>query len=315
MLSGKTFFILGSTGRLGCATVNRLEELGAAVVPLVLGKYPLKPKRVNWPAKTHPIKVNNPNDLNKLPKPDYVINFHWQIDRTLRYTEQLIHEIDNNIHRINFMWDWLLNKAVRRFVNISSIKVFSHLNQNPVSVNTEPRPISPYGVAKVAAERFFDAYFQDSSYPVIHLRLCSVMSFGEHPSHLISQLYNSAFKNKRVTINTGHTTYIMYIDEVVDLIISAALIAEKQRYIVTTPGIKTDQVASKFEQISGRRISAEYTDLEPGRADPIFVSDIEELQGEWIRYTSLESAIKKIIELNQRSDSAMLHAYDVLKGR
>ncbi|MCK4829739.1 hypothetical protein KA005_79175, partial [bacterium] len=83
MLSGKTFFISGSTGRLGCATVHRLEKLGAIVVPLVFGSFPLKPKRVNWTARSYPIKVNNPNDLNKLPKPDYVINFHWHIDCTL----------------------------------------------------------------------------------------------------------------------------------------------------------------------------------------------------------------------------------------
>lgn len=315
MLSGKTFFITGSTGRLGCATVYRLEELGAAVVPLVFGNFPLKPKRVNWTARSYPIKVNNPVDLNKLPKPDYVINFHWQIDRTLPYTEQLIYEIDNNINRITFMWDWFLNKKIQRFINISSTKVFSHLNQKLVSADTEPRPISPYGIAKVAAEKFFDAYFRDSSFPVIQLRLCSVMSFGEHPSHLISQLYTSAFRNKRITINTGHMTNIIYIDEAIDLIINAALIAKKQRYIITTSGITTDQLSSKFEQISGHRINAEYIDLEPGRSEPMFISDIEKLQADWIRCTSLESAIKKIIELNKHGDNAMPHAYGALKGK
>jgi len=315
MLSGKTFFITGAVGRIGCATVHRLEELGANVIPLVFGSSPLKPKRVNWTARSYPIKVHNRNDLNKLPKPDYIINFHWNIDRMLPYTDQLVYEIDNNIHRVAFMWDWLLDKAIQRFVNISSIKVFSHLNQNPISAETEPRPASPYGIAKVAAERFFDAYFQNYSFLATHLRLCSVMSFGEHPSHLMSQLYTSAFKNKRITINTGHTTYIIYIDEVVDLIINAALIAEKKRYIITTSGITTDQVASTFEQISGHRINAEYKDLEPGKTNPIFVSDIEKLESEWIRYTSLESAIKKIIELNQYGNNAIPQMHGALKGK
>lgn len=301
MLSGKTFFITGSTGRIGCATVHRLEELGATVVPLVFGSFPLKPKRVNWTARSFPIKLNNPDDLNKLPKPDYIINFHWLIDRMLPYTDQLIYEIDNNIHRIDFMWNWLLDKTIQSFVNISSIKIFSHLNQNPISADTESRPVSPYGIAKVSAEKFFDAYFKDSAFPVIHLRLCSVASFGEHPSHLISQFYISAFGNKRITLNTGHIAHIIYIDEVVDLVINAALTADKQRYIITTSGETIDQITSKFEEISGHRINAKYIDLEPGRPDPIFISDIEDLQTEWIRCTSLESAIKKIIKLNQNS--------------
>lgn len=306
MLSGNIFFITGSTGRLGCATVHRLEELGATVIPLVLGSYPLKPKRVSWPSTSNPISVNSPNDLGKLPKPDYVINFHWQIDRTLPFTEQLIFEIEDNIHRLAFFWNWLLNDSTRRFINISSAKVFSYLNQNPVSADTEPHPVTPYGLAKLTAEKFFDAYFLDSSFQVIHLRLCSVMSFGEHPSHLISQLYSSAFKNSQITVNTGHIAHVIYIDEVVDLIINASLVADKQRYSIAKSGIKIDQIATKFEKISGHRINAEYIDLEPERSNLEFISDIDKLNADWVRYTSLESAIKKIIELNQCRDRAVL---------
>lgn len=315
MLSGKTFFITGSTGRIGCATVHRLEELGATVIPLVFGSFPLKPKRVNWTARSSPIKLNNPDDLNKLPKPDYFINFHWLIDRMLPYTDQLIYEIDNNIHRIDFMWNWLLDKTIQRFVNITSIKIFSHLNQNPISADTEPRPISPYGLAKVSAEKFFDAYFKDTAFPVNHLRLCSVASFGEHPSHLISQLNVSAFGNKRITLNTGHIAYIIYIDEIVDLVINAALTADKQRYIISTSGETIDKIASKFEEISGHRIKAEYIDLEPGRPDPIFISEIEDLQTDWIRRTSLESAIKKIIKLNQNNSRTSHKEFSAWKGK
>lgn len=301
MLSGKTFFVTGSTGRLGVETVHRLEELNATVVPLVLGNYTLKPKRVTWKAKCTPIKINNIDDLNKLPKPDYVINFHWQIDRKLTYTKKLTYEIDNNINQIAFMWDWLLDKSFQRFINISTIKIFSHLNQFPILADDEPCPVSAYGIAKLAAEKFFDAYFQYSSFLVIHLRLCSVTSFGEYPSQLISQLYASAFKDNRIIINKGHMTYIIYIDEVVDLIINAALIAKKKRYIITTSGLTTNKIASKFVKISGHKINAEYIDLDAGRPDLIFISDIEKLQARWVRFTTLESAIKKIVELSSHS--------------
>lgn len=300
MLSGKIFFITGSTGRLGCATAYRLEELGATIVPLVFGNFSLKPKRTNWKARSNPLKINNLSDLDKLAKPDYVINFHWQLNRKLTYTEQITYEIHNNIHQIAFLWEWLLNKKIRCFVNISSIKIFSYLNHDTVYAWTEPCPVTPYGIAKMVAEKFFDTYFNDSPFQVIHLRLCSVASFGEHPSHLISQLYSSAFNNRHITINKGHITYIIYIDEVVDLIINAALIAEQQRYIITNSGMPIEQIASKFEQVSGKKINASYIDLEPGKPDPVLISDIKKLKADWIRYTSIESAIKKIIEFNQK---------------
>lgn len=308
MLSGKTFLITGSTGRLGCEIVHRLEELGATVLPLVLDGYPVEPKRVKWPARTYPLRVKDITDLSKLLEPDYVINFHWKVDRTLPYSKQLLYEIDYNIHRIAFLWEWLADKSIQRFINISSIKIFSHLNQNPISAETEPYPVSPYGIAKVASEHFFDAHFHGSAFSVTHLRLCSVASFGEHVSHLMSQLYTSAFENRRITINTGHITYIIYIDEVVDLIINAALTADRQRYVVTTPGVITDEIASKFEQVSGHKITADHIDLEPGISDPVFASDIQKLRTDWTRCMSLEAMMGKIIDLHHDGSTSRITA-------
>jgi nucleoside-diphosphate-sugar epimerase len=294
MLSGKTFLITGSTGRLGREIVSRLEELGANVLPLVLEGYPFEPKRGLWTAKSDRLLIGNPNDLNKLPTPDYVINFHWRVDRNLPYPRQLIYELDYNIHRPSFLWEWLSHKAFKRFINISSIKVFSHLNENPISADTEPRPVTPYGIAKFTSEKFFDAYFCSSAFSVVHLRMCSVASFNEHPSQLMSQLCNSALGNFRIRINIGHIAYIIYIDEAVDLIINAALTARKDRYIIAADGIKIEEIATKFEEVCKCRLNAEYVDFAPGAVDPIFITDIEQLRVDWTRSTLLESMIMKI---------------------
>lgn len=300
MLEGKTFLITGATGRLGCALTQRLEELGANVLPLVIGRYPDRPKRIDWASSTIPIRINRKYDLKKIPEPDYVINCHWQVNRKLSFTKQLVYEISNNIHLLNFIWEWLLKKRIDSFTNISSIRIFSHLNNNPVSSDTEPFPIFPYGISKVTGEKFLDAYFSDSLFPVTHLRLCSVMSSGEHPSHLMSQLYSSAFRNKQITINTGHMAYLIYIDEAIDLIINATQTAERKRYLLTKPGIKIDKITTRFEKLSGRKIRGEYKDLEPGISDRIFVSDIARIQADWIRNVPLDKAIMKIIELNNK---------------
>jgi nucleoside-diphosphate-sugar epimerase len=303
LLSGKTFLVTGATGRLGCEIVRRLEEFGATVLPLILYGYPDKPKRVKWTGRSVPIVVKNIQELNSLPTPDFVINLHWRVNRSLPFTRQLVYEIRNNIHRIAFLWNWLVDKQVQRFINISSTHVFSYLNQNPISANAEPLPVSPYGMAKVTAERFFDAHFHNCSFRVTHLRLCSVASFGEHPSQLMSQLYMSAFENRRIRINTGHIGYIIYIDEAADIIINAALRADQWRYIITPPGKQNDRTALKFQSISRQKLRADYIDFTSGTPDLIFVSDIKKLRSDWTRVTPLESMIKKILYLyRQRSD-------------
>jgi len=299
MLEGKIFCLTGATGRLGSATSNRLEKLGADVIPLVLGNYPDRPKRIIWEANIKPIKIMNVSELNDLKTPDYVINFHWEVDRKLSFAEQLFYEIKHNIYDLSFFWDWLLDKKIERFVNISTIKVFSHLNENPISIKTEPCPFSPYGIAKLTAEKFFDSYFNKTTFSVVHLRLSSVASYGEHPSHLLSRLFEGAFRGKRITINKGHKVNLFYIDEIINLIINASLNAKNDKYLLVKEDYFIEDVAAEFEKISGKKINALYKNLSPGQFDPIFHSNHQELEADWVRKFNLDETINKIIQLNQ----------------
>ena len=233
-----------------------------------------------------------------MPAPDYVINLNWLVNRNLSFTEQILYEIDHNIHRLNYFWNWLLSKSLKRFVNISSIKIFSYLNENPISAFDKPCPSSPYGITKIAAENFFNAFFEKSPIEVTHLRLCSVASFGEHPSQLMSQLYHGAFNKLKIRINSNHTANIIYIEDAVDLIISAALSADLGQYILAPEGIMNQKIAVEFEKISGFNLDTEYIDFSPGVNDLEFISDIPKLKAIWTRTTSLEQMIQNIIILN-----------------
>lgn len=295
MLSGKTFIVTGSTGQLGSRTVSRLEELGATVVPIVLEGYSDRPKREEWTARAKPRIVRDGNDLDDLPDPEYVINYHWRMASGLTLTEDLLYQLDFNLHRPAFLWDWLERRGFRRFVNVSSIKVFSSLNANPITADTEPRPTTPYGIAKLAAEKFFDARFPGSSGDVAHLRICSVTSSSEHPTKMMSRLCASAFENARISLNAVHHTHLVYIDDMVDMIINSSLAADRHRYIVTSERMGIGTIARRFEEISGRHLNVEYIDLAPDVNDSIFESDLHRLQTDWTRRTSLDMMIGKVI--------------------
>ena len=295
MLNGKTFIITGSTGRLGCESTARLEDMGADVFPVVLNGYPQKPKRVKLAAKTEPIIIENTGDLKHIKAPDFVINFHWLVKRTLSYADQFQYELDHSLFRIVYFWEWIKEISCQRCVNISSTKVFSPLNANPISAETDPLPLSPYGLAKLTAERFLDAFFHPSDVALVHIRLCSVASYGEHPTQILSRLFHSAYKGKAIKINSGHSMNLLYIDEAVDLIINAALQANKSKYLLASPAIAIDEMAARFEKISGKKLNAEHIDLDPGVVDPVFQSEIELLHASWIRRTAFDSMIEKII--------------------
>lgn len=298
MLAGKVFLLTGSTGRIGCELTTRLEDLGADVIPVVLGDYPISPKRISWSARKKPIVVKNGKDLKKLPPPEYLINLHWRVKRNLPFSQQLIYELQSNISGISFFWDWVAGLRLKRFINITTIKIYSDLNDRIIRANTEPRPITPYGIAKLTAEKYFDALFNKSSFPSTHLRLCAIASCGEHPSQLMSQLYLSAFKKKRIKLYTLSNTSIMYIEEAIDLIISAAVNADRERCLITKKTKLNAQIAQKFEQISKRFLNAERVDVKPKIGNPVFISDVKQLKTSWTRTYSLDAMIKEIIRKN-----------------
>ncbi len=304
ILQGKNFLITGSTGRLGTEITLRLEELGAKVIPIILKGYPDSPKRVAWKSTFKPIKIFTKGDLQQLKSPDYVINFHWQVNRSKSFTEQLIYEINSNIYEHTFFWDWLKYTTPEKFINISTIKIFSELNQNPISTSSKPKPITPYGIAKVTAENYFNAVFNKTRTKIINIRLGSVSSYGEVPSQLLTQLFNSVFKKKKITINKGHTSNILFIDEAIDLIINSALLKEKDSYLVVGKGYLNEYISQRFEEIAHRGLNAEYVDLQPSTIDPILISDLPILQSAWTRTYSLDSFIQMIIKSNLRNHTS-----------
>lgn len=278
-----------------------MEELNAEVIPIILRGYPDLPKRVDWKAKSKPIRIFNKEDIEQLELPDYVINFHWLVDRSKSFTEQLLHEINSNIYEHSFFWDWLRQIKPKKFVNISTIKIFSELNQNPISSSSIPKPLTPYGISKVTAENYFRALFHKTTSKYISLRLGSISSYGEVPTQLLTQLFNSTFNKKMITINKGHITNILYIEEAIDLIINSTSLDDKENYIVVGEGILNENLSQRFEEISHGKLNAEYFDLSPGIEDPIFISDRDKLQSTWTRSYSLNSMIELIIKSNLRS--------------
>jgi hypothetical protein len=138
---------------------------------------------------------------------------------------------------------------------------------------------------------------------VINLRLGSVSSYGEVPTQLLTQLFNSIFNKKKITVNKGHISNILYIDEVIDSIINSALLDDKENYLVVGSAYLNEYISQRFEEIAKRKLNADFIDLSPGTVDSIFISDLNSLQSIWTRTYSLDSMIELIIKSNLRNSS------------
>jgi hypothetical protein len=125
------------------------------------------------------------------------------------------------------------------------------------------------------------------------------------PTQLLTQLFNSIFTKKKITVNKGHISNILYIDEVIDLIINSALLEDKENYLVVGDAFLNEHISQRFEEIAKGMLNAEYVDLYPGTIDSIFISDKDKLKSSWTRSYSIDSMIELIIKSNLRSSSTL----------
>jgi dTDP-4-dehydrorhamnose reductase len=193
-----------------------------------------------------------------------------------------------------FFWEWLSDKKIKKFINVSSVKIFNPYNNEIISALSFQNPISPYGMAKTLSESYFTNLFDPTK--VMNVRLSSVAAVGEHPSHLISQLYQSAFLNKKIKIYTGIKSYVMYIQEAIDLIIACALYGKEEKYNLGGKGYFNECIVSKFEKISNKKTITEFINVLPTLPEIKYKFDNNKFPQKFIRRFSLEKLLTDYIE-------------------
>jgi nucleoside-diphosphate-sugar epimerase len=219
-----------------------------------------------------------------------VIHLHWRVDRTRSFDGQLAFEVERNLRGLGFLLDRVRTVGCRRWVNVSSVRVYGRRNRSPVTASSPPYPDTAYGVAKVAGERFLDARLDTGEIGEIgvsHLRIGAVASAGEHPSHLCARLRRSLLDGEPIEVNAGHLGYVTYIDEMVDLLI-AALDAAPDTYLLAPHAHLNEDMAAAFARAAERELTATYRDFAPGSQDLLLVSDHAALAQSWCRTLDID---------------------------
>ena len=81
-----------------------------------------------------------------------------------------------------------------KLVYASSSSVYGDADSYPTSESVKPRPVSPYGVTKLAAEHLCEAYRVAFSVPTVSLRLFSVYGPRQRPDMAFSRLVACAVR-------------------------------------------------------------------------------------------------------------------------
>lgn len=130
--------------------------------------------------------------------------------------------------RNNIVATWRLleastkSRGLRGFINISTSSVYG--SDATGDETTEPKPISDYGVSKLAAEQLVLSYTRKKVLPGCSLRLFSVYGPRERPEKLYPQLIACILEGREFPLYEGsqnHLRSYTYIDDIIEGLVAA----------------------------------------------------------------------------------------------
>jgi nucleoside-diphosphate-sugar epimerase len=112
-----------------------------------------------------------------------------------------------------------------KVVYASSSSVYGDSETYPTTEDLKPRPVSPYGVTKLAAEHLCELYRTTSEVPTASLRLFTVYGPRQRPDMAFSKLFRAALTGDKFLLygDGRQSRDFTFVDDVVRAMLQAAL--------------------------------------------------------------------------------------------
>lgn len=151
---------------------------------------------------------------------DYVVNLAAMPGLALSWSDFELYR-GCNFDSVGRLVEAARQWPLKRFIQISTSSVYG---RNAVGDETTPlKPISPYGVTKLAAENLLLAHFQTHGFPVSVLRYFSVFGPGQRPDMAYRKFIHKALAGEPITLygDGSQSRTNTYIDDVAKATVSA----------------------------------------------------------------------------------------------
>jgi nucleoside-diphosphate-sugar epimerase len=199
--------VTGAAGFIGSAVTKKLSQEGWRVVAvdgLLDGLYPAQEKIARFeelgtlPAVDRFQLDLRSDDLSVLPTDvTHIINEAAMPGLGLSWQNFDLYS-SCNLGALSRLIEHSSQWNLQRFVQISTSSVYG---KNAVGNEEQPiRPVSPYGVTKLAAENLALAHWRDSGFPALILRYFSVYGPGQRPDMAYRKFIDNALKGKPITL-------------------------------------------------------------------------------------------------------------------
>ena len=139
--------------------------------------------------------------------------------------EQFLPYVSRNVTATQRVLEAAREVSPWKVVYASSSSVYGAAESYPTTEDMCPRPVSPYGVTKLAAEHLCELYRTTSGVPTVSLRLFTVYGPRQRPDMAFSRLVESTLRREPFLLygDGGQSRDFTYVGDVVTAMREAAL--------------------------------------------------------------------------------------------
>lgn len=301
--------ITGGAGFLGAALANRLVTEGHTVLAL-------DDLTAGDPRRLTPEVLVDRGDVRDVPKLWTLlqgVDCVYHLAARVRVPESIHYPSDYNAVNVGgtvAVMEAVRDTGVRRVVLASSGALYGEQAQQPVREGQMPKPNSPYGVSKVAAEYYVSTLGALYDIETVSLRLFNAYGPGQDlpPSYppVIPQLLRQARTGGSLVIFGDGTQSrdFVFVDDVVDALVVAATATDVNRAVINIGSgqeISINDLAAQVARATGKQINLLHNQGQSGGVSRL-VADVgraHRLLG-WSPRTALEEGLRLTLERDPR---------------
>jgi nucleoside-diphosphate-sugar epimerase len=185
-------------------------------------------------------------------------DFHYYTERNINAT-QVILEAAKQV------------KSLQRIVYASSSSIYGDAATMPTPETLCPKPVSPYGITKLAGERLCWLYQQNFDVPITALRYFTVYGPRQRPDMAFHKFFQAAINNESISIygDGQQTRDYTYVSDVVAANLAAGELPEAVGEIFNIGGgsrVTLMELLEIMEQVIGHPMSKDYVEKAAGDA-------------------------------------------------
>ncbi len=198
-LEGRRIMVTGAGGFLGTPVVEALAAEGAHVVALI-GPPGVDARTPPRAARVAQASICDGKVLEELVAgADAVVHMAGPASVAASFKSPA-HYVRVHTEGTAATLEACIARQVPRFVYVSSAEVYGRPRATPVREDQPSSARSPYGAAKIGAEKLVEAYVSAHGLSAVVLRLFSVYGPGAAPESLIPQIVSMARTSAQVTV-------------------------------------------------------------------------------------------------------------------